>query len=81
MTKTSARLIQVNLNVGNKLLACRLALLGNVENGSVYLDNAYDAVKHNISKSEWSGYLSALEAQGNYRPADNEHRGHFGYIK
>jgi hypothetical protein len=51
------------------LAALRAAREGEIENGFslVYLDNAKPA---GMSRHQFAGYLSALEAAGTYRPVD-----------
>ena len=62
-------------------LACLIALSANVENGNcVHLNNAYSLVKEVLTRNQWAGYLSALQQEGKYRPAEHEYQGHFGYV-
>lgn len=73
MKKSTQTLIRVNLKHGNNLLACELALRGSVDNnGDVYLPNAYEFVKSEITPAQWSGYVSALAKLGKYRRVDGD---------
>jgi len=68
MSKVKANLIKFNLKNGNLKLAVKIALLNNLEGGNqVYLDNAYGDVRTGMTRSQFAGYLSALQADGFYR--------------
>lgn len=76
MSKVKTHLINLNLKAGNLKLAVKLALLNNIEGAnSVYLDNAYNDVKSHITPHQFAGFLSALTADGFYRPTSDKHFG------
>lgn len=87
MTKTQNNLITRALKKGDNMLACKLALLANIEgafgaSAEVYLPNAYNDVKESITPKQWAGYLSQLQQQGFYVGAHgSRENGFWGYVK
>lgn len=74
--------MQVAVKAGKIELACKLALLANLENGNgVFVDNAKgDAMNAGMTAHQFAGGLAALTAKGVYTPSsDPEYRGKFGY--
>jgi hypothetical protein len=81
MSKVKKNLVAVNLKNGNFKIAVFIALSLSLENGSVYLPNAYDEVKIFMTKHQFAGYLSALAKDGKYYPLDDgEFFGFWGKI-
>lgn len=71
MSKVKANLIKVNMTAGKYELAVLIALRANIENGMVYLDNAFEALeKHGMTRHQFAGYLSSLTKQGLYKAHD-----------
>jgi len=68
MTKTQANCLNTAIKSGNLELACKLALLANVEQGTqVYLPNAYADIQPHVTRHQWAGYLSSLAKKGEYK--------------
>lgn len=83
-TKTQANLIKIAANKGDLVLAAKLAILANIEQGSngVFVHNAFGDVEHVMTRQQWAGCLSQLTQQGFYAPSqDPEHKGHYGYVR
>lgn len=74
-TKSNARLLSFAITRGQRTgdwaLACKVALLSAVQGrGRVILGDAYLLVREHLTSHQWSGYMSALVAQGFYTPVD-----------
>lgn len=83
MTKVQAQMIAIAIKRNDKTLACKLALMANIEadGRGVFLANAYADVSNHVAPVEWRSALSVLARQGFYRASqDAEYVGKFGYI-
>ena len=81
MNKVQANLIPKLMSGKHVKTGVLLALQANLENGNVYLPNAYDCLKGFITKNQFAGYLSALAREGKYAPCDDgEHFGFWGKL-